>query len=349
MSGAEQMVKEIVERLGRKYDITLIAARLDYKLPRVEKWENFNLVRVGVGRKIDKLLYPLLASLKAKSAKPDIIHAVMESYAGGAIVLTKIFYPAAKTILTLQSGDLDDPKKQKKVLLKLFWKIIHRVPDKITAISNFLAKRAEKLGVKKENIILTPNGVDFSHLPEAVEKIPKRVICVARLSWEKGLDYLINAWPGVLRETPEAKLVLAGEGNERAEIEEMIKNLGISSSVELKGNLPHDQTLKEIKKSEIFICPSLAEGLGIVFIEAQACGVPAIGTKVGGIPDVIQDGENGLLILPKNSEAISEAIIKLLSDKNLAKKLSARALETVKKYDWNNIISQIDRLYEEAI
>jgi len=347
MSGAEQMAKEIIERLGKKYEMTLITCRLDRKLPLTENRPFFKLIRVGIGfKKIDKYLYPFLASLRLRKIKPNIVHAVMESYAGGALLLTKYLYPRAKRILTLQSGDLDDPKKQKKILIGIFWKLIHRTPDKLTAISSFLAKRAERLGVKKENIEITPNGVDLSRIPNISEKIPNRVICVARLSWEKGLDYLIKAWPEILRKEPETKLVLVGEGDKRREIENLIKELNISGSVELRGNLPHDKTLEEIKKSEIFICPSLAEGLGIVFIEAQACGVPPIGTKVGGIPDVIQDNENGLLIEPRNSQVIADAIIKLLQDKNFTDRLSKKALETVKKYDWENIVEKISKIYE---
>lgn len=342
------MAREIVERLGADYDMFLITARLDKKLPKIENRPTFKLIRVGLSlKRADKILYPLLAAWQVRKIKPDIAHAIMESYAGGALVLIKILYPEAKRILTLQSGDLDSDVKQKKFLIRFFWKAIHRSPHIITAISAFLAKRAENLGVKKENIILTPNGVDLSRIPVDTGKIPNRVVCVARLSWEKGLDYLIKAWPGVLKEVSGAKLVLVGEGNKRQEIEATIKKLNISDSVTLMGNLAHDQTLKEIKKSEIFICPSLAEGLGIVFIEAQACGVAVIGTNVGGIPDVIQNNENGLLIEPKNSVAISETIVKLLKDKSLASKLSSRALKTVKKYNWENIMEIIRSLYDK--
>lgn len=348
MSGAEQMVKEILERLGGGYETVLITGRFDRGLSEREERPTFKLIRVGIGHKqIDKLLYPLLAALKARKLKPDIVHAVMESYAGGALVLVKYFYPRAKRILTLQSGDLDSEIKQSRRLLKLFWRPIHRSPHVVTAISSFLARRAEELGVSRDKIFITPNGVDLSRIPAGTEKIRERVICVARLSWEKGLDYLIKAWPEVLKTAPGAKLVLVGEGDKRGEIENLIKEFGISDSVELKGNLPHEQTLEEIKKSEIFICPSLAEGLGIVFIEAQACGVPPIGTRVGGIPDVIKDGENGLLIEPKSSPAIAEAVKKLLTDKELAARLLVRALETVKKYNWDNIVRQIDEFYKK--
>lgn len=350
MSGAEQMVKEIVERLGDYYEITLITGRFDSALPKKEKKSSFTLIRVGIGhKKIDKFFYPFLANFKIRKIKPNITHAIMESYAGIALILTKYFYPKSKRILTLQSGDLDDFKKQRKIYIKFFWKKIHNSPDKIVAISSFLSLRAENLGVSKNKITIIPNGVDFSKIPREIKQESNRVICVARLSWEKGIDYLIKAWPRVLKEIPFAKLVIVGEGNKRGEIEKMIKDFNISDSVELKGSLPHNKIFDEIKKSEIFICPSLAEGLGIVFIEAQACGVPVIGTRIGGIPDVIQNNENGILIEPKNSEEISKSIIALLKNEDLRDRLSKKALETVRKYDWKKIVEKIDFLYKEII
>lgn len=345
-SGAEKMVKEIAVRLGDKYDITIITLRLDKTFLRRERAGNHQIIRVGFGvGTLNKFLFPFLAASQVIKLRPDIIHAIMESYAAGALVILRYLYPRGRRILTLQSGDLDDPKKQKRFFIKFFWRAIHKAPHKITAISNFLSDRAKKMGVKEEDVLITPNGVDFAKISADAEKIPARVICVARLSWEKGLDYLLKAWPAVSAGVPRARLVLVGEGDKRPEIEGLIKELGLAESVELKGALPHEQTLEEIAKSSVFVCPSLAEGLGIVFIEAQAAGVPVIGTRVGGIPDVIQNGENGLLIKPKSSEEISAALIKLLTDKELSEKLVRGARESVKKFDWANIMVLIDELY----
>ncbi|MCX6796384.1 MAG: hypothetical protein NTW06_02700 [Candidatus Falkowbacteria bacterium] len=122
MSGAEQMVKEILERLGDRYETTLITGKYDKSLLNFEKRNTFDLFRVGIGHKqIDKLLYPILAAWEVKKIKPDIAHAIMESYAGGALVLVKYFYPQAKRILTLQSGNLDHPNEHKRFLIRSFW------------------------------------------------------------------------------------------------------------------------------------------------------------------------------------------------------------------------------------
>jgi len=350
MSGAEQMVKEVVERLGDKYEIVLVTGRFDKKLAKYEKRDTFELYRVGIGHKaLDKLLYIFLAPFKAKKFKPDITHAIMESYAGAAMVLLKYIYPKTKRILTLQSGDLDSEKKQAVSYIRFFWRIIHRSPHIITAISSALAKRAENLGVKKENIFITPNGLDFSNVPNDIEKVSERVICVGRLSWEKAHKYTLKAWAKVLKEFPGAKLFFVGEGPEREDIEKRIKEAKLENSVTLTGNLPHAQVLQELSKSEVFICPSLAEGLGNVFIEAQACGVTPIGTRVGGIPDVIQHEENGLLIAPENSEEIAGAIIRLLTDKGLNAKLRAGGLKSSRKFEWEKILEKIDSIYKNVI
>jgi len=348
MSGAEQMVKYIVENLGDRYDITLFTSRLDKTLPRTEQGSGYKLVRLGFGSTYDKYIYPLCVFFNLWKYKPDIVHAIMESYAGIALFLAK-YVTRAPRILTLQSGDLDVPSKQSKKRINLLWRQIHTSPDYVTAISSFLAERAVRLGRDKNTIEVIPNGVAMDEIPIEVEKEEKRVVCVARLSWEKGLDDLIKAWPDVLKEHPTAKLVLVGEGNKRTEIEAMIRDLGIGGSVHLTGNLPHADALKEIKKSTVFICPSLAEGLGNVFIEAQACGVPVIGTEVGGIPDIIEHEVNGLLIAPKNSHDISTAINQLLTDEKLRNALVEQARKSVRKFDWKYILEHIDKVYQKLL
>jgi hypothetical protein len=119
--GAEIMVKELLERLGGKYEFILVTAWFDKNVPKEETRENYRIIRVGLGHKtLDKFLFPLFGALKTREIKPDIVHAVMESYAGGALVVLKRIAPGIKRILTLQSGDLDDDKKQKFFIFGFF-------------------------------------------------------------------------------------------------------------------------------------------------------------------------------------------------------------------------------------
>lgn len=349
MSGAEQMVKEIAERLGKEHEIHLITGRFDKTLAKTEERANFKLIRLGIGHKqIDKILYPFLAAWETKKIKADIAHAIMESYAGGALIVLKFIAPSIPRLLTLQSGNLEDDVKQSKFLVKLFYRMIHNAPNRITAISNYLAKRLERLNIDKGEVSITPNGIDFSEVPEGIDPIKNRAVFVGRLSYEKGLDHLLNAWPAVTQAIPDARLVLVGPDGDAAEIvKTLAKELNLSDTVTFTGGMPHGEALKEIKKSEIFICPSLAEGLGNVFIEAQACGVPPIGTRVGGIPDIIDNEKTGLLIESKSPEAISAAIIRLLCDKTLYTEIKNNVVASARRFEWDAIIKKIDNIYKE--
>lgn len=356
-SGAERFVKEVTERLAGRFDFFILTARLDKKNPKQEiktiRGSSYEIRRIGFGTKLDKWIYIILAPFYVMKFNPRIVHAVMESYAGVALMLYKWVDGDGKTILTLQSGDLDSGKKQWKIP-GFLWKGIHRTPDFITAISTFLRDRALRLGAKRSAVSVIPNGVDLKTIPAKNETIPHRVVCVARISWEKGIQYLVEAWPAVLREYPDATLVLVGpednrEVNIMKSITDFISRNNLTESIKFKGALPHDETLKEISYSEVFVCPSLAEGLGIVFIEAQAVGVPVIGTAVGGIPDVIQNEETGLLIRPRDPDAISRAIIKMFKDKNFSQSLAKKAKEKINRFDWNVIADQVSDLYSSLI
>lgn len=349
MSGAEQLVKQLLEKLDRpSHDLILITGRFKRSLPRFEQRDGFVIYRVGIGNQtLDKFFYPFLAALKVRRLQPRVAHAVMESYAGGALVLIKYLYPSAKRLLTLQSGDLDDERKQKQFWLHLFWQAIHFAPQKITAISNFLAERARRLGVPEGRISIIPNGVDLALIPSGVARTPFRAVCVARLSWEKGLIDLITAWELVVSDFPQAQLLIVGEGPERSKLEKMIREKKLTEKITLLGRLDHQRTLETLASGTVFVCPSLAEGLGIVFIEAQACGVPVIGTRVGGIPDVIQDGVTGLLVVPHQPEALAAAIKKLFQDPVLVERLSRQAADGLGRYSWTKIVGQFAELYEK--
>lgn len=348
MSGAEQMVKQLLEKLDSSFKLVLVTARFDRKLPKTERHQNFLIYRVGLGhKKLDKFLFPFLAAWKVRQLKPHLVHAVMESYAGGALFLVKYFYPPARRLLTLQSGDLDAEHKQKQFWLRLFWKAIHFSPHKITAISNYLAERAHNLGVSTEKILVIPNGVDLSEIPRNISKIAYRVVCVARLSWEKGLDDLINAWGKVILEFPQAELFMVGEGPERSKLEQLIFKKDLGRNIALLGRLDHKRTLEILSSASVFVCPSLAEGLGIAFIEAQACGVPVVGTRVGGIPDVVEDGVSGILVPPRSSETLAKAITLLLKDSNLAGRLKVKAQSRLDRYLWPKIVGQFADLYKK--
>lgn len=352
VSGAERMVVETVRRLAGRFSITVVTARLDGKLARRETRMiegttlTYEIVRLGVGAPWDKYLYPLLAPLWALGAPHDLVHAVMESYAGIALWWYRAFGGKKPTIMTLQSGDLDMPEKNRRIP-HVVWKNIHVSPTIAVGISTALTRRAEKLGARRTMTI--PNGVDFSHLSKIPQgrKNAHRVVTVARLSPEKGLPFLIEAIKIARHSVEDAELVIVGGGALETELKAYVEKLSLQDVVRFLGAMPNAEAMAEVAKSAVFALPSLGEGLGIVLLEAQALGVPVIGTDVGGIPDVIEHEKTGLLVPPSDAKALAEALVRVLTEPGLGDRLAAGAKERLAKFDWDKIAEDYAALYQE--
>ena len=362
--GAERYVKEITQRLKEKYNFIILTARLSFKLPKYEVKERIKIYRLGIGTKFDKLLYPILAFFKSFSIKKDLIQAVLESYAGLTLLFYRIFDKKTPALLTLQTGRVSIPA--------FLFKKIHQAPDKIQAISKALAKRARRFGAK--NVEVVPNGIDLKRFENLERKSHQGfvVITVARLEKVKGIEYLIKAmsilrsdeirrrdpmsrsdlrWRSDLQisKSPNLQILNIGDGSERKNLEDLVRKLGLERRVKFLGLIPNEKIPEYLAAADCFVLPSLSEGLGIAILEAQACGVPVIASRVGGISDIIKDGKTGILVEPKNPEAISQAIIKIFSEPEFAQKITQNAKANLEKYDWNNISRQIERIYQELL
>lgn len=342
IGGAEVYVKEITKKLKEKYRFIILTCRLSRNLPKYEKKDGIEIYRLGVGIKFDKLLYPILAFFESFFIKHDLLHAVLESYAGLALFFYQVFNQKTPALLTLQTASVKMPK--------FLFQRIHQAPDKIQAISKVLAERAREFGAK--NIEIIPNGIDLD-LFKSIKSHPKNpkhaIICIAHLKKIKGIEHLIEAFPIVLEKFPETKLILVGGGPEKKRLEAKIKKLKVRGGVEFKGSLLHQRIPEELAKADVFVLPSLGEGMGIVILEAQATGIPVIGTRVGGILDIIENQKTGILVEPKNPKAIASAIIKIYSDSDFAKYLTQNAQANLEKYDWNNIAKKIDLIYQNLL
>lgn len=348
-SGAERFAVEAVARLSPRFRFVVVTARLRQNLPARETVGDVEIRRLGLGLPVDKWLFPLLAPVVAWRVRPALLHAVMESYAGIALWLASFFLPRTPRILTLQSGDLDSDTKQKRIPAWL-WQRIHTSPDHVTAISNFLADRAKRLRGSGRDVSVVPNGVDLAAVPHAAhEPVAGRIVCVARLSWEKGLNDLIDALVMVRQRVPEAHLVLVGDGADRAALEARVAERGLADTVFFRGALANNEALKEVAAAAVFACPSLAEGLGIVFLEAQAVGVPVVGTRVGGIPDVISDGVTGLLVPANDPQALSVALLRMLQDRTSARQTVVAAQSQLHRFDWQHIMDGLAERYERML
>jgi glycosyltransferase involved in cell wall biosynthesis len=174
-------------------------------------------------------------------------------------------------------------------------------------------------------------GLPFDRLPvrEPRGGKAKSLICVGRLSPEKGQAGLLKAFAEVSAHHEDVELRLVGNGPEREELEKLASDLKLGDRVTFAGRLTETDTLSEIARSDIFILPSFMEGLPIVLMEAMALGVPVIASRVAGIPELVEDGAGGLLFAPSDWAGLAACIERLLTEDKLYEALADHARHKV--------------------
>ncbi len=186
-------------------------------------------------------------------------------------------------------------------------------------------------------------GTKSEELAKELDVFGKKVIvCVGRLVHRKGQDRLIEAMPDVLKKIPDAVLLIVGEGPRREALKKLVAEKELENSVKIVGRLSYEQLPMVIRLGDIFAMPSRSrffglevEGLGIVYLEASACGVPVIAGASGGAPDAVLPGETGLVVDGTDVEAISASIVYLLNDDELRSRMGKRGREwAVNEWSW---------------
>lgn len=244
------------------------------------------------------------------------------------------------------------------------WKLIYQPlvftmnrADRVIAVSNATREFCRVLGVLDYKIVAIPNGIDISKLNLIVDGTSVRarlgieseplVVTAIRLVKRKGPENLVTAFSKVLKPMPEAKLAIAGEGPEYANLRAIIKKLGIENSVFMLGVLPHEQVFELMAAADVFVLPSMIEACPFALLEAMAVGTPVICTRVGGTPEIVENGVNGLMVPSANNDALADAILNILDDHKLAERLQTNGPLTVrKKFSWERTAKQTLALYE---
>lgn len=229
--------------------------------------------------------------------------------------------------------------------------------SKIIAVSETIKEKLIKSGLKASNLCVIVNAVDFSegHSINRVlsqknktdaEKTEKQLILgyAGRLSKEKGLSYLLTACSQLAKIGLTYRMLILGEGSQREELESIAQNLNLQEKVMFVGFKKDIQNL--LYCMDIFILPSLTEGTPMALLEAMACGVPVIATAVGGIPQIIENGKNGILISPGKPEEITNAVLALHSNIQMRGNLAENAYSLVKsKFSVDHWIKKIEAEY----
>lgn len=355
VAGSEVFSYALAERLAKQgHDIHIVTGKWDSNLKDFEIINRVNVHRVPVIRKKNFRLLSFVPYAVKKAEEiakdSDLIHANLAFSAGfiGAIVKGRTKKPL---MITVQGGDLADYKENTgkfKGVLKPLIRYALSNADLVHAISNHTERLAKQLGAK--NIHKVPLGFDpniFHRMK--VKRDPNLLISVSRLTPKNGISYLLKSMKLITLKYPNLRLLLVGDGEQRRELEGFVNRNKLQYCVKFIGNVKHKNIAKLLNKASIFVRPSIDEGLGIAFLEAMACRTPVIGTRTGGIPEIITNNRTGLLVEPANYNALASAISRLIDDKSLSNRLSKNGLKNSKLYHWDNLTIKIVQLYNEIL
>ena len=291
-----------------------------------------------------------------KKENIEMVHAhwiLPQGFVG--VFLKKIF--KIPLLVTVHGSDLF-PLKNK--LFKKLQNFVVKNADIVTvnsnATKNELVSRFPSFSSKIRTI---PMGVDINIFKKKSVKRPKKytenkiLLFVGRLSDQKGLQYLIEAMPDIIKYDSRVKLLIIGEGSYGKTLQEKTRNNGLEKNVEFLGSMPSQEIVKYYNFADIFVMPSLStktgtEALGLALLEAMASGCAVIGTNVGGIPFVIKNNHNGILVRQKDKQELSKAVIALLKNRKNSTKLGTNAAEFARKnYSWDKISKEFTKIYGE--
>jgi len=348
------LLKEFAK--NKKLEIDLVTSSID-KFTKEKFSHNITLHRLNIGKGKKNLQYQiskdlivyfikaLLYSKKLMKKKNyDLIHAWFGIPCGLiALLLGKPY------IVSLRGSDVPfyNPRFYllDKFIFRYLSKFIWKKAKTVTTNSEGLKILAKKTSTNQK-IEVIYNGVDTKEFkPAKNKKFGKtlKIICVARLIKRKGIDYLLKAL-GELK-NKDYLLTIIGDGNEKENLKQLAKELKIKDKVNFLGAIPHSKMACYYQQNDLFVLPSLNEGMSNTILEAMACGLPIITTNTGGAKELIKN--NGFIVKPKSVTQLKNAILKYLNNKNLLEKHRQISRQIAKKMSWQKAAKGYLKIYAQ--
>lgn len=233
-------------------------------------------------------------------------------------------------------------------LIKMIWKDAKYVVSNSQGLKNLAIESSAK-----QNIEIIYNGINIEEFkPNFLQKDTSKFIITpgaSRITSRKGLNYLIEAVAMLEKKYPQILLKIIGDGIERKNLEMQIDKLGVKNNVFFAGIVKHNEVNKYCQEADVFVLPSLNEGMSNAMLEALASGLPIIATDTGGSKELIREGVNGFMIKFKDSNDIAEKLERLIVDPELAKKMGAESRKIAENMSWGKVAGQYFELYKSIM
>lgn len=332
-------ISKRIAKLGHQVDIITRNNGI-YKPVKVN---NLQIFRFGPKSKPDdnlsRILFLIKAFLFIKNKDYNVIH--LQAFLPGLLAPLIRHIIKKPTIFTVHGTSLGTnllnpvSKKIEEIILTKI-----KYDTQITVSRNFF-----KITNANKNVVYIPNGIDknlFDKIIVAKYK-QKTLLFVGRLHPQKNLINLIKAFKLVIVKYPKLRLLIVGEGTQKAELIKITKELKLEKNISFLGEKKQEDLIEIYKKSHLFILPSIYEGQPLVLLEASAAGLPIVATNVGGVPDIVKDGVNGVLIKKSLQGEISKAILKALKGYHKFRATKPRI------FDWKHVTRKTLSIYKKLI
>ena len=324
-------------------EIRLFTMNISRKIQRKNESNILKLVYFKAILRLKKLIQEL---------NPDILHSHYASSYGLLGALAG-FHPF---IISVWGADIYN-FPLKSLFHKIIIKYSLRNADKILSTSKAMAIHTKRF--TKKNIEVTPFGIDINKFkPMKNESSNENDVIVIgtikTLEKKYGVEYLIRAFKLVKEKFPELslKLLIVGEGSLESNLKKIVNELQISESTEFTGFIKHDEIVKYHNKLDIYVSLSTedSESFGVAVIEASSCEKPVVVSNVGGLPEVVINGETGFVVERENTRTAADAIAKLLENENLRKEMGKAGRQNViKNFNWRDNINQMISIYKQFV
>jgi len=360
--GIETFVMGLLERIV-DHKVVVFTSQQGDTSEYDQQW--FKKFGVQVIRDRSKILVPSLRV--AKRAKEiaqmhNIEVVVFGAAAPLALMAPKLRKAGVKKIIALTHGH--EVWWARIFPFNLAMKRIGNSVDHLTYLGEFTRQAISRSLSQKsiDSMVKIAPGIDTFHFSPQADATQRRtelgleskkiIISVGRLVHRKGQDKLIQAFPTIVREIPNAHLLIVGEGPYRAHLEKLVEKLSLKANVTFVGRIFYNDLPSYLSASDVFVMPSRSrffglevEGLGIVYLEASACAIPVVAGVSGGAPDAVQEGITGLCVDGTNIGQIAEAVIHICSDSKRATKMGLAGRNwVIEQWQWEIWSKQFNSL-----
>lgn len=355
IGGAEELVLTLMKLLDReKYEPHLLCL-CPGPFAELAREQGFSSETIAMRHRLDiSAVAPVREYMRCNNI--DIVHTHgVRANLVVRLAARKEGLPVVTTVHSILRYDYDSAFKA--VFARFLTVITNKNTDKFIAISGAVEKDIKRMGVLPEKIEVIHNGLDIAKFsqPREAREVKRElglhpdkpvVTVVARLHPVKGHEYFLHAARKVLDTGLEAQFLIIGEGISRKKLKKLIEKLKLDGAVRMPGYYSPIEDIYGV--SDVVCVPSVMEGLGMVVLEAMYFGVPVVASNTGGIPEIIEDRVDGLLVPPRNSQSLAYAIMRVLVDTDLAGQLTRRGREKVRGFTLENMARKVEKIYQDV-